>query len=56
MRPEPSPVRGEGLVIGSYTPYQRAAVTWELLFEMFCMRYVPMMKRERLDQEYLDLR
>ena len=31
-------------------------MTWEQFFEMFHSRYVPLVERERLAQEYLDLR
>ena len=44
------------LMTGAYTPKQRAIVTWEQFAEMFCVRCVPLVERERLDQEYLDLR
>ena len=44
------------LVTGSYTPKQRVVVTSEQFYEMFCMRYVQLVERKRLGQEYLDLR
>lgn len=43
-------------VTGSYTPKHRTVVTWEQLSEMFRRRYVPMVERETLAQEYMDLR
>ena len=41
---------------GSYTPEQRVVVPWEQFSEMFRMRYVPLVEKGRLAQEYLDLR
>ena len=31
-------------------------MTWEQFSEMFCSQYIPLVERERLAQEYLDLR
>ena len=31
-------------------------MTWDQFSKMFRARYVPLVERERLDQEYLDLR
>ena len=31
-------------------------MTWEQFSMMFCMRYLPLVERERLAQEYLDMR
>ncbi|XP_052621682.1 uncharacterized protein LOC128127274 [Lactuca sativa] len=44
------------LVTSSYSPKQRAAVTWGQFLEMFHSRYVLQVEHERLAQEYLDLR
>ncbi|XP_023750831.1 uncharacterized protein LOC111899182 [Lactuca sativa] len=44
------------LVTGSYTDDQRAAVTWDQFREMFRTCYIPRLERERLAQEFLDLR
>lgn len=44
------------LVIGPYTPEQRTASRWEQFSDMFRTRYVPLVERDRLAQEYLDLR
>ncbi|XP_023743859.1 uncharacterized protein LOC111892033 [Lactuca sativa] len=44
------------LVTSSYTPEQRASVSWEQFSDMFRSRYVPLVEWERVAQEYLDLR
>lgn len=44
------------LVTVSYTPEQKAGVTWEQLSKMLHTEYVPLVERERLYQEYLSLR
>ena len=41
---------------GLYIDDQRAVVTWEQFIDMFCAFYIPRVKRERLSQEFLDLR
>lgn len=41
---------------GSYTSEQRTSFTWEQFYEMFRIRYLPLVERERLTQKYLDLR
>ena len=43
------------LVTSSYAPEQRVAVTWERFSEMCRTRYDPLVERERLTQEYMDL-
>ena len=52
MHPEPSPLGAKDwrrLVTGSYTPEERATITWEQFSEMFRMIYVPLVERYRLD-------
>ena len=44
------------LVTGAYTLEQRVMVSWEQFSEMFHARYVPLVERDMLAQEYLDLR
>ncbi|XP_023766423.1 uncharacterized protein LOC111914944 [Lactuca sativa] len=44
------------LATSSYSTEQRVVVTWEQFYEMFRSRYVSLVERERLAQEYLDLR
>lgn len=44
------------LVTVSYTPKQRAIVTLDQFLDMSRMRYVPLVERKKLAQEYLFLR
>lgn len=44
------------LTTGSYSDAQRAAVSWYQFREMFINRYVPQDERERLAQEFLELK
>ena len=42
--------------MGSYSDAQRAAVSWDQFREMFNTRYVSRVERERLAQEFLELK
>ena len=44
------------LVTSLYSLDRRTAVTWEKFLEIFRSRYVPMVERGRLAQDYLDVR
>ena len=44
------------MIIGSYSDEQRATVTWDRFWDIFCTRYVLRVERERLAQEFLNLR
>ena len=44
------------LTLGSYLDAQRATISWDQFREMFSTRYVPRVERERLAQEFLELR
>ena len=44
------------LTTGSYSDAQRAAVSWDQFREMFSTRYVSRVERERLAQEFLELK
>ena len=44
------------LTTGSYSDAQRAAISWDRFREMFSTRYVPQVERERLAQEFLELK
>ena len=40
---------------GSFSDDQRATVTWELFRDMFCCCYIPLVEREWLTHEFLEL-
>ena len=44
------------LVTGSYFVEQRATISWDSFMEMFHTCYITWVERERLAQEFLDLR